>query len=406
MSRLITGLDIGTSSIKCIVAEQKKNGELSVLSVVKEPSYGFQRGVLVDVEAATQVLRELTLDLQKTVPAAVKNIYANINSAQVRTRVSRGATPVARADHEIQQDDIDKAMQIAHAFRQIPNYSVIHNLVREYFVDDVGNIHDPLGMTGNRLEVSTVIIEAFTPQVNLLAKTLARVGMHVNGFVFNPIASGRTVLTRSQKELGVLLIDFGFHTTSFIIYEEGKLTYTKTIPLGSQHITNDLAVGLQMSVPAAEKLKIAAGNGLQSGFSLREPLDLSEFEPKNKTLASRRFVSEIVDARLAQILELINNELKLLGKNMRFPSGIVVTGGGAKLLGITDFVQKEMKAYVQPGFPDTREISVPNPTHKDILEDPEFSVALGLLLLWNEGKNKEPNGFFAAVKEVARNILP
>lgn len=405
MARLITGLDIGTSTIKCIVAEEKKNGVLSVLSVVRAPSLGFQRGVLVDVEAATHALRELVLDLQKISRTATTNVLVNLNSAQVRTRISRGLTAVARADKEIQQDDIDKAIQLAQAVKRQENYMILHNIVREYFVDDVGNIHDPIGMTGSRLEASVFIIEAFMPQVNLVAKTLEKVGMRTGGFVFNPLASSRSVLTKPQKDLGVLLIDFGFQTTSFVVYEEGKISYARSLPVGSQHATSDLAIGLQVSVEAAEKIKITVGNALSENVSLREEVTLSEFERKNDAVIKRRRIAEIIEARLAETLELMNNELKSLGKATRFPSGIVITGGGSKLQGLSDLIQKGMKSYIQFGFSDTRELEILNPTHRDYLEDPEFSAALGLLYL-AEGGDGRPRNFREFFRNFFRNIIP
>lgn len=405
MGRLITGLDIGTQSIKCIVAEEKKSGELSVLSVVKEPSSGFQKGVLVDLEESAGVLRELVLDLQKVSKSAVHNVYVNANSANIRTRISRGLTAVARADREIQQDDIDKAIQLAQAVKQQPNYMMLHNIVREYFVDDVGNMHDPVGMTGNRLEASTLIIEAFTPQIAILGKTLERVGMKVNGCIFNPIAAARSILNKSQKDLGVILIDFGFHTTSFVVYEEGKIAYAKSIPVGAQHITNDLAVGLQISVEAAEKIKVSLGNAMAENVPRREQLDLSEFEPKNHTEVSRRFIAEIIEVRLAEILELLSAELKVLGKNVRFPSGVVVTGGGSKLQGITDLIGKELKSYVQLGFSEPREFDILNPTHREYLEDPEFSVAQGLVL-WGRGQETRAQGIGESMRNFVKNLLP
>lgn len=405
MARLITGLDIGTSAIKCVVAEEKKNGTLSVLSVVRTPCMGFQRGVLVDIESATHALRELVLDLQKISRSAITNVLVNLNSAQVKTRISRGLTAVARADKEIQQDDIDKAVQLAQAVKRQENYTILHSIVREYFVDDVGNIHDPIGMTGSRLEASVFIIEAFMPQVNLVAKTLEKVGMKTKGFVFNPLAAARSVLTKPQKDLGVLLIDFGFHTTSFVVYEEGKISYARSLPLGAQHVTSDLAMGLQISVEAAEKVKISAGNALSDNVSLREEVALSEFERRNDAVVKRRRIAEIIEARLVEILSLVNNELKLLGKATRFPSGIVITGGGSKLSGLSDLVQKSMKSYIQFGFSDARELEILNPTHRDYLEDPEFAVALGLLSLAEVSEGR-PRNIKEFLMDVFKNIIP
>jgi cell division protein FtsA len=177
------------------------------------------------------------------------------------------------------------------------------------------------------------------------------------------------------------------------------------VPVGAQHITNDLAVGLQISAEAAEKLKCGVGNALAENVPRKEPVLLSEFEPSNHTQVSKRFVSEIIEARLHEIMDLVNGELKVLGKNPRFPSGAVVTGGGSKLPGLTDLVQKALKSYVQLGFSQAQEFDIVNPTHREYLEDPQFSVALGLVL-WGRVQGTGPRGIGESVKDFIKNLLP
>lgn len=405
MSHIITGIDIGSSQIKGVVIERSKDGKLSVLSVVKHPSVGFQKGALVDVEEATQVLRDLVVDLQKISKKVTQNIFVNLNSEHVRVRNSRGIAAVARADREIQQEDIDRVIQASQAVKLQPNYMVLHNIIREYFVDDVGDIRDPLGMTGNRLEVSTLVVEAFAPQINLLLKTLDRVGMRIGGLIFNPLAAARSVLTKRQKDLGVLMIDLGFGTTSFVVYEENKATYAKSISLGTRHVTNDIAMGLKISVEAAEKLKLTYGYALAKEISRKDVIQLSEFDHLAKNEVSKRFVSEIIEIRLAEMLELINNELKVLGRSVQLPAGVVITGGGTKLPGMTDLVKQELKFHVQVGFPDLSNFEIMNPTHKEMLDDPEFAVVLGLVL-WGDAEDKKPQAGHGGIKGFFRNLIP
>lgn len=405
MSYIIMGLDIGSSQIKGVVTERRKSGKPSVLSVVKHPSVGFQKGALVDVEEATQVLRDLVVDLQKISKKVTQNVFININSEHVRVRNSRGIVAVARADREIQQDDIDRVVQASQAVKLQPNYMVIHNIIREYFVDDVGDIHGPLGMMGNRLEVSTLVVEAFAPQINLLLKTLERVGVRVSGLIFNPLAAARSVLTKKQKDLGVLMIDLGFGTTSFAVYEENKATYAKSISLGARHVTNDIAMGLKISVEAAEKLKLTYGYALAKEISRKDTIQLSEFDRLAKNEVSKRFVSEIIEIRLSEILEFINNELKVLGRSIQLPAGVVITGGGTKLPGMTDLIKQELKFHTQIGFPTLDDFEIMNPTHKEMLDDPEFAVALGLVL-WGDAEDKRPAVGFGGVKSFFRNLIP
>ncbi len=405
MSAIITGLDIGSSQIKGVVCEKKKDGQLSVLAVVKQPSSGFRKGVLVDREESTRVLRELVLDLQRISKKTTQNVFVNANSAQIRVRNSRGIAAVARADREIQQDDVDRVIQASQAVKLQPNYMVLHNITREYFVDDVGDIYDPLGMTGHRLEVSTLVVEAFAPQIGLLSKTLESVGMRVGGIIFNPLAAARSVLTKSQKELGVLLIDFGFDSTSFVIYEENKVSYAKTIPIGARHITNDIAMGLKISFESAEKLKLTHGYAFAKEISRKDVVKLSDFDPTNKGEVLKRFISEIIEVRLAEMLELVNNELKVLGRSVQLPAGVVITGGGTKLPGMSELVKQELKFHVQVGFPDLGFFEIMNPTHRDMLDDPEFSSALGLVLYGNDAEML-PASASDWVKQFVKNLFP
>lgn len=406
MSNIITGLDIGSSYIKGVVAEKRKNGQLSILAVVKQPSSGFHKGVLVDPEDSTRVLRELVLDLQNISKKVTQNVFVNVNSEHVRVRNSRGIAAVARADREIQQDDVDRVIQASQAVKLQPNYLVIHNITREFFVDDVGDIHDPVGMTGNRLEVSTVVVESFAPQTNLLLKILGHVGIRVGGLVFNPFASSRSVLSKKQKDLGVLMIDFGFDTTSFVMYEENKISYAKSIPIGMRHVTNDIAMGIRVAFDSAEKIKLTYGYALSREINRKDSIQLSEFDPTNKGEVSKRFVAEIIEVRLAEILELVNNELKVLGRSIQLPAGVVITGGGSKLSGITDLVRQELKFHTQLGFPDLGLFEIMNPTHKELLDDPEFATALGLVLVGNADDHIMVTNVGDMVKNFFRNFIP
>ena len=405
MSNIITALDFGSAQIKCIVAEEKRNGTLSVISVFKQPSSGLRRGVVVDVLDFTQIMRDIVLDLQKISRRAASNLFVNVNSPEIKSRTSRGVAAVGRADQEIQQDDVDRVIQASRAVKLQPNFMVLHNIIREYFVDEVGDIADPIGMTGNRLEIGTLLVEAFGPQVDTLVKAIKRAGGDVGGLIFNPLSAARAVLTKKQKELGTLMIDFGFGTTSFVVYEEGKVMFAKSLPIGSGHVTNDVAIGLKTSIDVAEKLKSAYGFALAKEVSRRESIKLAELDPLNKQELSQRFLAEIIEVRLAELLELINNELKSLGRAAQLPAGVVVTGGGVKLAGLSELVRQELKLAVQVGYPDLSAFEVLNPTHKEMLDDPEFAVACGLAL-WGKEERRKSLGGALGIKGFFKNLIP
>lgn len=384
MSNFITVLDIGSSYVKGVVAEIQKDGTLAVVSVFREPSAGFRKGVLVDFEAAFHFMRPLILDLQKISKKAIHNIFVNFNGEHIKVRSSRAVVPVARADQEIQQDDMDKVLEASKAIKTSSNFVILHNIVREYIVDDVGDIQDPLGMTGNRLEVNTLIVEAFAPHIHNLTRCLEKAGGRIGGIIFNPLAAGQVVLSKKQKDLGSVVIDFGVGTTSFAAYEGNKVVYTKSVPLGFSHVTNDIAIGLRISIEAAEKILSKFGSAFSSDIARREMVNLGEFETGVSSEISRRFLAEIIEVRLAEILDLVNNELKNMGRDVQLPAGAFITGGSVKLPGLVDLVREQLKLPCQIAVADLSRLEILNPTHREMLEETDFSVAAGLLSWANE----------------------
>ncbi len=405
MPHLITGLDVGSAQIKCIIAERRRDGSLALLSVLKVPSAGIRKGVVVDVEAATGVLRDLVRDVKSVSKQATQNVFVNMNSEHACPRFSRGIAVVARPDQEIQDDDVDRVNQASQAVKLSQNHLALHHIVREYFVDDVGDILDPRGMTGTRLEVSTLIIEAFAPQLTLLSKTLERVGLRVAGPIFNPLAAAEAILSKRQKDLGVLLVDFGFGTTSIAVYEESKIIHAKSLPIGSGYITNDIAIGLRTSVDVAEKLKTSFGSALSRDIGRREMINLADVDASADGEVSRRFLSEIVEVRLAEILDLVRKELKTVGRDVQLPGGVVITGGGAKLPGIVDLVKQELKLPVQLGFPNVHVFDIMNPAHEELLDDTEFGTAVGLVRWGSIQDERMPNPALA-LKSFFKNLIP
>ena len=282
MSNIITGLDIGSSSIKAVVAEIKNNGRLLILAAFKQPSAGFRKGSLVDFEEATVSLRNIISDLKSVAPKSVKNVYVNVNGTNIKSCLSKGIAGVARADSEIRRDDVEKVIQSSRAVNLSSNYAVLHNITREFFVDGIGGIQDPLGMTGTRLEVNSLVIGAFSPIVNDLTKCLERNGIAISGLIFGPLAASASVLSKQQKELGVLMVDIGAGISGLTIYEENKILKTLNLPAGAGNITNDIAIGLRISIGAAEKVKLTYGFAFAKETSRREVFNLQEVDSSTK----------------------------------------------------------------------------------------------------------------------------
>ena len=404
MARVITGLDIGSSHIRGLVVSESKEGKLAVISAFRQAGAGVRKGVVTDPDDFINVMRELIIDLGKISRQAPHNIFVNFQSEHIKARVSRGIAAVARADREIQEDDVLRVNQASQAVKLPSNFVILHNIVREYIVDDVGDIKNPVGMVGSRLEASTLLIEAFGPQIDTLVRCIEKAGGGVSGIIFNPLAASRAVLSKRQKDLGTILIDFGFGATSFVVYEEGKVMYTKSIPIGSGYLTNDVAIGLKTSIDVAEKLKLTYGFAFSRDVSRRDMIKLSEFDPGNKNEITKRFLSEIIEVRLAELLELINNELKSLGRNAQLPGGVIIVGGGAKLAGLNELIRHDLRLAVQTGFPSLEFFEIINPTNRDLIDDPEFATALGLVLWGREESNPTKSGGF--IKNFLKNLMP
>lgn len=405
----LTALDIGTSSIKVLVARPEKGGKLSLAAVFKAPSAGIRKGEIINVEELVQALKPVIDGIKQVDKAASKNIFVNIGGGNIRIQNSRGIVAVSRADSEICSEDVERAIKASQAINLGPNRMIVHTLTKEFIVDGIGDIIDPLGMVGNRLEVNSLIVDCFKPSLNNLVKALEASGGKIGGIIYNPLASARSVLNKNQKELGAALIDIGFGTTNMAVYQEGKLVSTSTFPIGASHITNDLAIGLRCSVKTAEKIKLSFGAADSKEISSKEKIDLHGLDESLNSTVNRRFISEIIEIRLNEIFELVNADLKLINKNGELPSGAVIVGGGANMPGILALAKKELKLPVQAGTVEIEKIEFPNDETTKEVEDPEFAVAAGLLLLGAEqsfesgGWSISKNNWFS---KILSHLLP
>lgn len=407
----IVGLDIGSSTAKAAVAELSKEGKLSLLKIFKLPSRGVRKGVVDELAETTSAVNQVLSEIKKHYPSAHKNIFLNVGNPQIRTQSSRGIVAVSRADYEICQDDIDRVIQASQAIKLPPNRMILHSITREFVVDGVGEIRDPLGMIGNRLEANVLLVDAFSPAIKNLIKCLETNGGKISGLIFGPLAGGRSVLTKNKKELGVMVLDIGFGTTSLAVYEENKLLHAAALPFGSGNITNDLALGLKTSVETAEAIKFSFGAAFVKDVAARESVDLSRIDPRAKGRASRRFIAEIIEARLSEVFEHVNQELVKIDRAAKLPAGVLLIGGGAKLPGLSDLARQELRLPAQIGIPDSSLMEIANGELALQVEDPEFASCLGLLLWGGERTSEEnsqsiPSSFKGGVMKIVNYFMP
>jgi cell division protein FtsA len=406
-SDLITGLDIGTSSLKVVVADCRGRRPV-VLHVYEEEALGLRKGAVIDLSEASHAINRVVAEVKKVSKAAAKNIYVSIGTPQAKMQTSRGIVAVSRADAEIYQDDIDRAVRASQAVNLPQNRTIIHTLTKEFMVDGVGDIVDPLGLSGSRLEVQSLIIDAFSPHIKSLIRAVELSGGDVSGLVFSPLVAARAALSKRQRDLGTALIDLGFGTTGVTVYEENRLLGVSKFPVGASNIANDLAVGLKIPVDAAEEIKLHYGYAIAREVGTKEVVELGKFVPEAKGNVSRRFIAEIIESRLEEIFDMVSNELKLIQKFGQLPGGVVLVGGGAKLPGLTDLVKQEMKLAAQIGFALSDEWEQEGGSFKEYLEDPSFVSAFGLVL-WgmdSEGKGGDHNESKASLKNFFNYFNP
>ena len=375
----VTGLDIGTSSVKVVVAEAR-DGKPAVVHASKEVAFGLRKGAVVDMGEVSQSVKRALEPVKHLSKNALKNIFVSIGTPQVKMQASRGIVAVSSANGEIYQGDVDRAVKASQAVNLGQNRTIIHTLTKEYIVDGVGDIADPLGLTGGRLEVQSFVLDAFMPHVSGLMRGVELAGGQVSGLIFSPLVAARAALSKRQKDLGAIVIDIGAGTTGTSIYEENRLLAAAKFPIGAGNISNDLAIGLKVSVDAAEEIKLHHGYALAREVSAKDQIELKTFAPDAKGTVSRRFVAEIIESRLAEIFSLASEELKRIGKQHELPGGVMFVGGGAKLPGLTELAKQELRLPAQIGCCVENEWQDEGGSFKEFLEDPEFVSAFGLAL--------------------------
>ncbi|MBI2594688.1 MAG: cell division protein FtsA [Candidatus Colwellbacteria bacterium] len=377
---LILGLDIGSSTVKAVIAELGAEGRVILHAGITRPSRGVRRGMVVDMDGAVAVVGDLLQEVKQLSKTALRNVYLRVGGSDIRVQTSRGITAVARANAEIHKDDIDRVIQASEAVNLPSNRMVLHTLKQEFIVDGVGDIQDPMGMVGARLEVISLIIDAFQPAVANLSKCVELAGGSIGALIFGPTAAASSVLTHNQKELGVVMVDIGYGTTGIAVYEEDKLLHTKVFPFGAGHITSDLAIALKIPVETAEKIKLSYGYALSGEVSSKDKIDLRKFEDNAKGTPSRKFIAEVIESRLSEIYEMINKELNSIGRERKLPAGTVLTGGGAKMPGIVELAKRELKLSTQIGLPNRVSFESNSSSMVEFLESPEYASVLGLTL--------------------------
>jgi cell division protein FtsA len=395
---IITGIDIGTSRVRVVSLQRLPDGTKQIIGVADNEMEGMTKGTIKSIEEAVSSVSECLERAERMIGVPIENAVSGISGAHIVTQESKGVVAVAKANGEIEEDDVDRVLEAAQAVAVPANYEILHIIPKDFTVDNQEGIKDPVGMTGVRLEVNAQIILGATSHIRNLTKCIYRTGVDIVDLVFSVLANAESTLTKKQKELGVCLINIGAATTSMVVYEEGNILHTKVLPIGSSHITNDIAIGLRTSIPTAEVVKLEYVQLQSKTLSKRDEIDLSQITDteKENTNVSLKYIAEIAEARVGEIFDLVNAELRSIDRDGLLPSGLVVTGGGAKLPGLVELAKKKFNLPVFLGYP--LEVN----TAIDKVNDPEYTQALGLAL-WGAqqatGRNNFRLGSFSSVEK-------
>ena len=385
--RAVVGIDVGTANITTIIASVPEEGNPHVIGVSTVPSRGLRKGQIVDIEDATGAILSSLEASERMAGFQVKEAYVSIGGQHIQSQNSRGVVAVSAANREISLDDIHRVIDAAKAVSLPSSRQIIHVLPRQFTVDSQDGIKDPIGMTGVRLEVDTHIVSGGVTAIRNLEKCMSEVGVDVAGFVFGGLASSQAVITETEKELGVILVDIGAGTTDICIFVEGALAYSSVIPIGARNITNDLAIGLRVSLESAEKIKLYLGEKKKTiaypenvKVSAKEranedEMDLSELQLSEELskVSKRTLIDGIIRPRLNEIFTMIGLEVKKSGFGTLTPAGIVVTGGGAQTIGLVDSAKRNLAMPVRIGSPTQMTGLV------DEIVGPSFATGAGLI---------------------------
>jgi cell division protein FtsA len=371
----LVGLDIGTTKVCVIVAEQAEHGEVHIGGMGTSPSAGVRKGVVVDLDATTRGIEEAVDKAERMAGVRITGAIVGVSGGHLASQNSRGVVAVSRADHEIGEQDVSRVVEAAR-MAAVPagDREIIHLLPRDFIVDGQEGVKSPVGMYGTRLEVEAHIVTGASTLLANLLKCVHRSGLESEVLVLESLASGEAVLSPAERELGVALVDIGGGTTSLGIFTGGGLCYTGVLPYGGNHVTNDIAVGLRTSFGDAETLKIRHGCALATRVGEEDLIEVVHVGSHEPRVIPRRALCEIIEPRIAEIAGLVKTQLARSGYAYRIPAGIVITGGTAQLPGLSDLFAERLGLPARVGVPE-----IPGSV-ADTVSSPAFATGVGLVL--------------------------
>jgi len=368
------GLDVGTTKICALIAEAGAGGGLEVIGVGAAASRGLRKGVVVNIDVTVEAIKQAVGEAEQTAGVEVAAVYAGVAGGHIRGVNSRGVVAVSGKDREVSPTDVARAVEAARALNLPQDREIIHVLPQTFVVDDQDGVREPIGMTGVRLEVEAHIVTGAMTSVQNVVRSVNRAGLTVQDIVLEPLASAEAVLLADEKELGVVLVDIGGGTTDVALYREGAIWHTAILPLGGDHISNDIAVGLRTASADAEGLKRRYGCALTSLVSAEETIDVPSVGGRKARQLSRQILSEIIQPRVEEIFTVVARDLARAGFRDAATAGVVVTGGTSILEGVPEVAERVFDLPVRRGIPEV------GGQFAEVLKSPIYATGVGLAL--------------------------
>lgn len=373
MERSVVGIDVGSAKIQVIVAEIDDLGKTRIVGLGEVASRGVHKGVIVNVTEATAAIADAVAKAEQSSGYQIERAFVGVSGTHINSRNSHGVVGVTRRETGITPDDIDRVLEAAGAIALPQNQELLHIIPRSYTVDGQEGVRDPLGMHGFRLEVEAHVVMGSATAIQNLTKCVTGAGIQISELVLTSLAAGATVVSEMEKEMGVVLVDIGEGTTDIAIFIEGTVWHTCTLALGGSYITNDTAIGLRLPSQAAERVKVRHGHALASQLVEDEQFTISPYGEQTPLVVARWKLAEIIQARVEEILESVQQEIKRSGYDGLLPAGLVFCGGTAQLPGIQKLAREIFGLPVQIGTPE----DLLGLTER--LENPSSAVGIGLV---------------------------
>lgn len=416
-TRIITAIDLGTEKCVTLIGSvDSETNALRIMGVASAPSRGMKKSQIIDLEKVMETLTESLDAAERMAGQDVKSAYLSVSGVHVTSQNSKGVVAVASPEQEIVDQDVERVIEAARALSLPSDREIIHVIPKSFKVDSQEGIKDPVGMTGVRLEAEAHIVTALTTTLKNVQKCVEDLGLKVDGFVFSGLAASEIVLSETEKELGVAVVDIGAGSTSLSVFVDGSLEYSGSLPIGARHITQDIALGCRVSLDVAERIKVSltedsffaltphAGESKKDYTERRKKADqlrLSEFSgsSSDEVLSKRTIVEGIMLPRIQEIFTMVSDTLKDRNLLEVIPAGVVLTGGGAETIKMAEIAKRELNMAARIGMPtDLQGIT------SDI-QKPSYVVSVGVLQYGaKQGGGQQSSGF--AIGDLFKNLKP